>query len=283
MNIDIAISTFPTDYSADIAVLARRAEELGFESLWVPEHPVIPVNAKTPWPGAADGIIPKVYADIVDPFVALGRASAVTTRLKLGTGVCLVAERNPLLLAKEVATLDMYSGGRFLFGIGAGWLAEETEIMGGDFDHRWAQTREAVMAMKELWTSTESEFHGRYYDFAPVYSFPRPAQRPHPPVLLGGMARNVFKRIVAWGDGWMPNRVTPEDVRRGRATLDELAETAGRDPASIHVGVFGQPNDRDLVARFQEAGAERVTIRLETAPEDESLAALEKIADTLLR
>ena len=279
---DIGISTFPTDYSIDIAVLAKRAEELGFESLWVPEHPVIPVNAKTPWPGSPDGVIPKVYADIVDPFVALARASAVTSTLRLGTGICLVPERNPLLLAKEVATLDMYSGGRFLFGIGAGWLKEETEIMGADFEHRWTQTREAVLVMKELWTKTESEFHGRHYDIPPVYSFPRPAQRPHPPVLLGGMAPNVFKRVVAWGDGWMPNRVTPDQVHQGRATLDELAEAAGRDPASIQVSVFGQPADPDLIARLKESGADRVMMRVETAPEGESLADLDRIAKAVL-
>ena len=269
---DIGISTFPTDYSADIALVAKRAEELGFESLWVPEHPVLPVRAETPWPGSADGVIPRVYADIVDPFVALARASAVTSTLKLGTGICLVPERNPLLLAKEVATLDMYSGGRFLFGIGAGWLREETEMMGGDFRHRWSQTREAILAMKELWTQTESEYHGAFYDFPPVYCFPRPAQRPHPPVFLGGMARNVFKRVVAWGDGWMPNRVTPEQVKQGRAAIDELAEAAGRDPSSFQVSVFGQASDRDLVLRFEEAGADRVMIRLETAPEAETMA-----------
>ena len=228
---NIGISTFPTDYSTDIALLARWAEEMGFESLWVPEHPIIPVETSSPWPGSADGVIPKAYADIVDPFVALGRASAVTSTIKLGTGICLVPERNPLLLAKEVATLDMYSSGRFLFGIGAGWLKEETEIMGGDFPHRWTQTREAILAMKSLWTEVESEYHGRYYDFPPVYSFPRSVQRPHPPVYLGGMARNVFKRIVEWGDGWMPNRVTPDDIRSGRRRLDELSLTeAGRAP-----------------------------------------------------
>ena len=278
----IGISTFPTDYSADIAVVAKRAEELGFESLWVPEHPILPVDAKTPWPGSPDGVIPKVYADIVDPFVALGRASAVTTSIKLGTGICLVPERNPLLLAKEVATLDMYSGGRFMFGIGAGWLREETEIMGGDFEHRWTQTRDSVLAMKELWTRTASEYHSRYYDFPPVYSFPRPAQRPHPPVLLGGVATNVFKRVVAWGDGWLPNRVTPEQVQKGRATLDELAEASGRDPQSIQVAVFGQPADRDLIERFHEAGADRVMVRLETAPEEETLAKLASIAQAVL-
>lgn len=279
---NIGISTFPTDYSVDIAILARRAEEMGFESLWVPEHPIIPVETSSPWPGSPDGVIPKVYADIVDPFVALGRASAVTNTLKLGTGICLVPERNPLLLAKEVATLDMYSGGRFLFGIGAGWLKEETEIMGGDFAHRWTQTREAILAMKSLWTDVKSEYHGTYYDFPPVYSFPRSAQRPHPPVLLGGMARNVFRRIVRWGDGWMPNRVTPDDISAGRATLNALAEEAGRDPASISISVFGQPADRALIGELFSAGADRVMIRVETADEDATNAQLDQIAEAVL-
>ena len=279
---NIGISTFPTDYSVDIAVLARRAEEMGFESLWVPEHPIIPVTTSSPWPGSPDGVIPRVYADIVDPFVALARASAVTTDLKLGTGICLVPERNPLLLAKEVATLDMYSGGRFLFGIGAGWLKEETEIMGGDFPHRWTQTREAILAMKSLWTEVESEYHGKYYDFPPVYSFPRSVQRPHPPVLLGGMARNVFRRVVQWGDGWMPNRVTPDDISAGRQTLNELAEASGRDPESISVSVFGQAADRSLIGELFDAGADRVMIRVETADEDATNAQLDQIAEAVL-
>lgn len=279
---DIGISTFPTDYSIDIAKLAQRAEEYGFESLWVPEHSILPVNTESPWPGSPDGKIPKVYADIVDPFIALSRASAVTTKLKLGTGICLVPERNPLLLAKEVATLDMYSQGRFLFGIGAGWLREETEIMGGDFAHRWSQTRESILAMKELWTTVGSEYHGKYYDFPPVYSFPRSVQKPHPPVFLGGMAKNVFKRIIDYGDGWMPNRVVPEDVQKGRATLDELAEAAGRDPKSIIVSVFGQQPDADLLKGFEEAGANRVMIRVETANEEDTLKNLHSIAETVL-
>ena len=279
---DIGISTFPTDYSIDIAKLAQRAEEYGFESLWVPEHSILPVNTESPWPGSPDGKIPKVYADIVDPFIALSRASAVTTKLKLGTGICLVPERNPLLLAKEVATLDMYSQGRFLFGIGAGWLREETEIMGGDFAHRWSQTRESILAMKALWTTVGSEYHGKYYDFPPVYSFPRSVQKPHPPVFLGGMAKNVFKRIIDYGDGWMPNRVVPEDVQKGRATLDELAEAAGRDPKSIIVSVFGQQPDADLLKGFEEAGADRVMIRVETANEEDTLKNLHSIAETVL-
>ena len=278
---EIGINTFLTDYSVDVSVVAKRAEEMGFDSLWVPEHPILPVDVVTAWPGAADGVIPKVYADIVDPFVTLARASAVTSRIKLGTGVCLVPERNPILLAKEVATLDMYSGGRFLFGVGAGWLREETEIMGGDFDHRWSQTRESVLAMKELWTKTKSEFHGNYYDFPPVYSCPRPAQWPHPPVLLGGASRNVFRRVVEWGDGWIPNRVTPEQVQRGRLRLDELSQAVGRDPATIEVSVFGQPADRDLIRRIEDTGADRVIISLPTADEKESLAHLDRIAEVV--
>ena len=279
---DIGIATFLTDYSIDIVVLAKRIEELGFDSIWMPEHVFVPAKTESPWPGSPDGVIPRVYADIVDPFVALARASAVTSRIKLATGICLVPERNPLLLAKEVATLDMYSGGRFLFGIGAGWLREETEIMGGNFPRRWTQTRESILAMKELWTKTESEHHGEFYDFPGVYSFPNPVQRPHPPVLLGGMAKNVFKRVVEWGDGWMPNRVQPEDVAKGRATLDELADAAGRDPSSLEITVYGQQPDPDLLKRFEDAGANRVAIRLETLPESEALDELNKIAEAVL-
>ena len=278
----IGISTFPTDYSPDIAIIARRAEELGFESLWVPEHAVLPAGATTSWPGSAEGKIPKVYADIADPFVALSRASAVTQRLKLGTAICLVPEHNPLLLAKRVASLDMYSGGRFLFGIGAGWLREETEILGGDFDHRWGQTRESVLAMKELWTQTKSEYHGKFYDFPAVYSFPRPVQRPHPPVLLGGMAEKVFQRVAAWGDGWIPNRVTPEDVREGRSKLDELARAAGRDPASIEITVSGQPPDGELIKRYEAAGAVRVVVRLADVNEDQTMEQVDRIAEAVL-
>ena len=222
---DIGLSTILTEYSIDITVLALRAEELGFESLWAAEHTIIPLTATTRRPGVSlDTGIPEDYAHIVDPFVALARASAVTTTLKLGTGVCLLPERNPLLVAKQVATLDVYSGGRVLFGVGAGWLKEETEIMGGDFEHRWTQTREAVLAMKELWAAEEGEFHGRYYDFPAVYSFPKPVQRPHPPVLLAGASANVFKRVIAWGDGWVPDIITPEQVKDGRATPEQARQ-----------------------------------------------------------
>ena len=279
----IGVNVFVTSESLDVALIAAKVEELGFESLWIPEHPIMPVHTTSIYDGTDDGSIPEGMTYMPDPFIGLARASAVTRTIKLGTGVCLVPERNPLLLAKETATLDHFSGGRFLFGIGAGWLKEETEIMGGNFAHRWSHTREAVLAMKELWTKDESEYHGEYVDFPPVRCFPKPAQKPHPPVYLGGYSKNVFKRIVAWGDGWIPTRVSPEQVRSGRDALDDLAAEMGRDPKSIEISVFSRPSDPDLLRRFEEAGADRVTVRLPITVGEEALAALEQIAEQVLR
>ena len=271
----------PTADAIDPAALAKRAEELGFDALWLPEHPIMPVATSSPFP--LGGPIPAFYAEFMDPFVGLARASAVTQTLKLGTGICLVPEHNPLLLAKEIATLDQYSGGRVLFGIGAGWLKEETEIMGGDFAHRWTQTRDAIMAMKALWTMEEAEYHGRYYDFPPVRSFPKPAQQPHPPIILGSItSRQVFQRIVAWGDGWMPVGVSPEELQHGRERLNQLAAQAGRDPRSIQVVAFFAPPDRDALQAFEEAGADGAVIALDTAGEQEVLATLEELAQRVL-
>ena len=282
MNVGISVP-LPA-YFVDVGFMARKVEELGFESFWCAEHPFIPVHSKSRFPGAADGVIPESYRHFIDPFVALARASGTTSRIKLGTGIVLVPERHPLLLAKEISTLDLFSGGRFLFGIGAGWLREETELMGGDFDHRWTQVRESILAMKELWTKTEAEFHGKYYDFPPVYSYPKPAQKPHPPVILGGGAKNVLQRVVAWGDGWLPNRITPDELRQSRATLDRLAREAGRDPSSITISVHGQPADRDLIRRLLDAGANRVIVRPATVKSEAEMGAeLTRIAETVLR
>lgn len=275
---EIGVGMTISSQSVDVAILARKAESLGFESFWLPEHPIIPVHTTSRYGGTADGSIPRFMLDMADPFIGLARASAVTQRMKLGTSICLVPEHNPLSQAKQIATLDRLSNGRFIFGIGAGWLKEETEIMGGNFQHRWSQTREAILAMKELWTKDESEFHGRFYDFPPVRSFPKPVQKPHPPVFLGGFAPNVFKRVVAWGDGWMPVGVSPEQVRRGRAALHELAEAAGRDPRSIQVTVYGLAADQKELKRFDEAGADRAILRLPTTLEGEALPELERMA-----
>jgi probable F420-dependent oxidoreductase len=256
---------------------------LGFESIWYAEHPVVPVHSDSPFP-ATGGAIPESYSHFSDPYISLARASGVTSKIKLGTGITLLPERNPLLLAKEIAVLDRVSGGRFIFGIGTGWLREETEIMGGDFDHRWTQTREAIEAMKELWTKEEAEYHGRYFDFPPVRCYPKPIQKPHPPIILGGLAPNVLRRVVAHADGWLPNRVTPADIEEGRGRLDAMAAEAGRDPASLTISVYGQAADRDLVKSFFNAGANRVVIApafCET--EDKMGQELERIADAVLR
>jgi probable F420-dependent oxidoreductase len=282
--VNVGVSVPLPAYLVDVGFMARTAEELGFESFWCAEHPFIPVHSASRWGGSADGVIPESYAHFIDPFVALARASGVTSRINLGTGIVLIPERHPLLLAKEVSTLDLFSGGRFLFGIGAGWLREETEVMGGDFDHRWTQTRESILAMKELWTKPEAEFHGRYYAFPPVKSNPKPLQKPHPPVLLGGGAANVLQRVVAWGDGWLPNRITPDKLRESRATLDRLAKDAGRDPAALTISVYGQPADRDLIRRLHDAGANRVIVRPETVKTEAEMGAqLTRIAETVLR
>ena len=283
----IGVFEFCIDRSVDPAVIAKRAEELGFASYWVPEHAIIPIKTSSPYPGSEDGIIPDEYGRITDPFVSLARASAVTKTIELGTGICLIPERNPLELAKEVATLDHFSGGRFILGIGAGWLREETEIMGGDFDHRWGQTKDAILAMKELWTQDEAAYHGKYYDFPAVRSFPKPARKPHPPVYMGGSSKYVFKRVVEWGDGWMPVLSPVEDIKEGRQHLNAMAEQAGRDPKEIAVLAFGWPEKfrtKEEIRELQSAGVDHVTIWLMRSEEGEDavLAELESLAKEVL-
>ena len=278
----VGVSTPLPAYTIDPAFMARKAEELGFESLWYAEHPAVPVQSSSPFP-ATGGEIPWTYSHFTDPYIALARASGATSRIKLGTGITLVPERNPLLLAKEIATLDRFSGGRFLFGVGTGWLKEETELMGGDFEHRWTQTREALEAMKEMWTKDEAEYHGRYFDFPPVKVFPKPAQQPHPPIILGGMARNVLRRVIAHADGWLPNRVTPAQVEESRAKLDAMATEVGRDPQSITISIFGQTPEREVVQSYLNAGANRVVVRPEhVANEYEMGKQLERMAEAVL-
>ena len=243
----IGLGTILIEGSIDIADLAPRVEELGFESIWTPEQPTLPVVTETP--------IPREWGDIPDPFVLLSRAAAATTTLKLGTAVCVVTERHPITLAKEVATLDMYSGGRFLFGIGTGSHREQAEIYGVDFDRRWTQAREAVAAMKELWTRDESEFHGRYYDFPPVFCYPKPNQKPHPPILLGSHVPQVFRRIVEYADGWVPIDISPETRRRGQAETRQPGRGSGTGPAldrDHRVRRTGRPPGR---LRLREGGS----------------------------
>ena len=279
----VGVSTPLPAYTVDPAFMAKKAEELGFESIWYAEHPAVPLESNSPFP-ATGGEVPWTYSHFTDPYIALARASGATSTIKLGTGITLVPERNPLLLAKEIASLDRFSGGRFLFGIGTGWLREETEIFGGDFEHRWTQTREALEVMKELWTKDEAEYHGKYFNFPPVKSYPKPAQQPHPPIIIGGMARNVLRRIVSHADGWLPNRVTPAEVEDSRKRLDAMAEEVGRDPKSITISVYGQPADGDVVRSYLNAGADRVVVRPDHVANDYEMGKqLERMAEAVLR
>ena len=269
-------------YNIDPAFMAKKAEDLGFDSIWYAEHPAVPVHSESPFPSTG-GEIPWTYSHFTEPYIALARASAVTTRIKLGTGITLVPERNPLLLAKEIATLDLYSGGRFIFGVGTGWLKEETELMGGDFAHRWSQTREALDVMKRLWTQEEAEHHGKYFDFPLVRSYPKPVQKPYPPILIGGAAKNVLQRVVDHADGWLPNRVTPAELENSRRQIEKLATAAGRDPNTITITVYGQEPDRAAFKSLQDAGADRVVVRPEyVKTEAEMGAQLERIAEAVL-
>ena len=272
----IGVSIFNTDYAIRIEELARAAEERGFESLFLPEHTHIPKSRKSPWPGGP--VLPREYWHTLDPFVALSAAAAVTTRLKVGTGICLVVERDPITLAKEIASLDFLSRGRFLFGVGGGWNAEEMENHGTDFKKRWRILRERILAMKEIWTKDEAAFHGEFVNFDPLWSFPKPVQKPHPPVLLGVNTPNARDRVVEYADGWFPLAARAGDLAEGIADLRRRAEKAGRDPASLNVSVFGAKADEAGLRSYEKAGAERAILGLPSASRDEILPLLDQYA-----
>ena len=280
---NVGISTPLPAYKVPASLIASTAETLGFDSIWYAEHPILPVDTTSPWPGSSNGKIPWTYAHFADPYIALAQASGATSKIKLATGITLIPERNPLVLAKAVSTLDLFSEGRFMLGIGTGWLKEETEIMGGGFPHRWSQAKESLLALKELWTKEEAEFHGKYYDFPPVKMYPKPLQKPHPPILIGGMAKRVFNRIVEVGDGWLPNRVTPEEVQNGKSKIRSLCAESGRNPDDISITIYGQSPDKQLITDFINAGADRVVVSpkyYETV--EEMTNELESIAQSVL-
>jgi probable F420-dependent oxidoreductase len=254
------IAMFPTDDAVDPPTLGRMVEERGFDSLWFPEHTHIPTSRKTPYPAGGD--LPPMYSHTHDPFVALTAAAAATEKLKLGTGICLVIERDPIITAKEVASLDRLSGGRFLFGIGAGWNREEMENHGTDPDRRFGIMRERVEAMRAIWTEEEAQYHGTYVDFDPIWSWPKPQQLPHPPILVGGNGPKVLDRVLAYGDEWKPNRL--DGFAERVQELQRRAEDAGR--GRIPVTFSGAKPDQETVEKVREAGADRITFYVK--PED---------------
>ena len=270
------VEMFPTDYAMPVTDLARAVEERGFESLWFPEHTHIPTSRLSPWPGGAE--LPKEYSHTLDPFAAFGAAAAVTTTLRLGTGICLVIERDPIVLAKEVATVDFISGGRFLFGIGGGWNREEMENHGTDPTRRWGLLRERIAAMKQIWTQDEAEYHGRHVNFDKVWSWPKPVQRPHPPIIVGGDGPNTLQRVVDYGDEWMPigGRPGGAPLQEKIATLNRMAAEKGRGP--IPVGLFGVRPDPEAIDRFRQMGVSRCIFGLPSAPAETVLPLLDRYA-----
>ncbi len=276
----LGVCIFLTHYAATPADTARAAEQLGFESLWMPEHPCIPVDYETPFPSTG-GKAPRPYWSSYDPFVALSFAAAATRTLKIATGICLVAQRNPILTAKEVASLDVLSEGRFLFGVGGGWLREEMELMGADFARRWTQVKERVLAMKKIWTEPEAEFDGEFAHFPPIKSDPKPVQKPHPPIHLGGSHPHSYRRVGEWADGWIPLRVTAEEARVGKDQIAEHARSAGRDPSRIEISVFGGKPTQEMLKAYADAGVVRYVTFVESYAPGEMERQLTALAGSL--
>jgi probable F420-dependent oxidoreductase len=271
-----ALSMFPTEYAIRIDDLARAAEERGFESLWVPEHTHIPVSRRTPFPGGTE--LPKEYSHTLDPFVALGAAAAVTTKLKLGTAICLVIERDPIVLAKEVASLDLLSGGRFLFGIGVGWNVEEMENHGTNPKTRRTLMRERIEAMKAIWTQDQAQYHGRFVNFDPIWSYPKPVQKPYPPILMGGQGTKALQGVIDYCDGWMPIPARAKDLALRVAELRRQFEQAGRDPKGLSITIFWGRGDKESIEQYELAGAERVIFLLPPEPADKVMPKIDEYA-----
>jgi len=270
---------FPTDYGIDVRELAAALEARGFESLCFCEHTHIPASRRTPFPSG--GELPKRYAHTHDPFIALSFAAAATRKLLLGTAVCLVTEHDPIVTAKSVASLDQLSGGRFIFGIGAGWNAEEMENHGTNFATRFALMRERVLAMKAIWTQEEAAFQGKFVNFDPIWSYPKPLQRPHPPILLGGETDYTLKRVAEYCDGWLPRFRPDFDAKNQVARLRRAAEAAGRDFGTLSITVFRPPPDAATLAAFREAGIQRVLLEVPDLGRDEILRVLDGYAPLL--
>ena len=270
---------FATGYAMRIDDLAREVEARGFESLFVPEHTHIPTSRRSPWPGGAD--LPKEYWHTLDPYVSLMAAAAATTTLRVGTGITLLTERDPIVTAKEIASLDLLSNGRVEIGIGAGWNAEEMENHGTEFAKRFRVMSERAKAMKTLWSEEEPEFHGEFVDFDPVWSFPKPVQQPNPPILIGGESIHTLRRVVEYGDGWFPRARGGFDAAANVARLRAVADEAGRDMSTLSITIFGAPPDAAELARYREAGITRAVLALPSAPADTLLPLLDRRATLL--
>jgi probable F420-dependent oxidoreductase len=276
---EFGVGIFFTEYSIAPAELAVALEARGFDSLWAPEHSHIPVSRRSLPRGG--GELPKRYYDVMDPFVTLTAAAAATKQLKLGTGICLVIQRDTIQTAKLVASIDQVSGGRFLFGIGGGWNAEEMADHGAAFATRFKKMAEQVAAMKEIWTCDRPEYHGAFVDFPPMMTWPKPRQKPHPPVIVGGAFPWAARRAIRYGDGWIPlaGRGQDGDPLEFVPRFRRMVEEAGRDPRFLSVTVAGPPEDLDLLRRYRDLGIDRVNFPLPPVQTDEVMAVLDRLAD----
>jgi probable F420-dependent oxidoreductase len=271
------IAMFPTDYSISPGELGLAVEERGFESLWFPEHTHIPTSRKSPWPGGPN--LPDVYKQTLDPFMALTAAAVATKRIKLATGICLVVERDPIHTAKNVATIDYLSGGRFVFGIGGGWNAEEMAHHGTNFRTRFTLLQERVEAMKAIWENGVAEYHGQYVNFDPLWAWPKPVQKPHPPILVGGEFPHGAKRAIAYGNGWMPIGGRGLDALAVLPRFRQMAAEAGRNPDEIPMSVFAARQDLEDLKRYREAGVDRAIFMIATSGRGEVLKSLDAAAE----
>jgi len=272
--VDYGIAFFPTDYSAPVADLAVAVEERGFESLFLTEHTHIPTSRISRYRGG--GELPRQYLHTLDPFVAFGVIAAVTRTLRFGTGICLMTQRDPIVTAKEIATADLVSGGRFLFGVGAGWNAEEMADHGTDPNHRWAVTRERIAAMRAIWGSEEAEFHGEYVDFGPMWSWPKPTRREGPPVLVAGTGPRALDRVLDYGDGWFPIYGERPGLTERIAELRSRAADAGRGRPSV--SVFAAPTEPAELEQLAEAAVDRALFLAPSVPLAELLPQLDQYA-----
>jgi probable F420-dependent oxidoreductase len=274
---------FFTDYSMGAGDLARALEARGFESVWAPEHSHIPTSRRSPY--QAGGELPKQYYEVMDPFVSLSAAAAVTRTIKLGTGVCLVIQRDTIQTAKSVASLDQVSGGRFLFGIGGGWNAEEMEDHGTKFKTRFKKMREQIEAMKQIWTRDAAEYHGDLVEFGPMAAWPKPVQKPHPPVIVGGAFPHSARRALRYGDGWIPNasRQQYADVTDFLPQFRQMAAEMGRDIVEVPVTIWGATEDYERLRRYQDQGIARVIVSLPPENAEMTLPALDRWAELIGR
>ena len=275
----LGILMFATDYAIRPDELARACEERGFESVWFPEHTHIPASRRSPWP--VGGELPRDYWHTYDLFVSLMAAAAATRTIKLGSGICLVIERDPIVLAKEVASVDRLSGGRVLFGIGGGWNAEEMAHHGTPFPRRWKVLRERIEAMKLIWTHEAAEYHGEFVNFDPLWSYPKPLQQPHPPILLGTLSTQGLQRVVRYCDGWIPGLIPPKDLAVAMRTLHALGEQAGRTPRDLPVSIFGVPGEETTLRQYQELGVERAVLAAPSEGREHVLPLLDRYAALL--